>query len=321
MRKFLSILLILLIVSGSICIPVYAAGNSRWTVGYEKKIFKDVSYKIPDLDTYFVPQGLCSVTTEIILHKDVVVGMEYHLITAYDYKEKKDSRIYIMNPYGYREKTVSIKDSIGKHVGGITEYKGKIWVVSTKVIYVIEKKDLFDGDSIVTPDTIETLPINNVKLKGNYSFCTTSNDGQYLWIGTYKEEGEAYANAFSYDDKTKELKHCATMKIPKRAQGMCFDSNNNVYISTAPFSISSKIYKYKIDKIEEPKHNEVRRYGGNYRTFITKQIDTIRAPIGIEEIFCNRDDNVWAIFESSSKAYKWMKWIGYPENRVVLIDM
>lgn len=361
MKKVLSILLIFLVLSLSMCMTVQAAstklGQLAMTTSfkdsnYSKKIFIGHSYKIPNLDTSFVPQGLCQATYS---------RSTYGLITAYDKKNKEDSRIYIMDSNGKLVKEVKIEDSKGQHVGGITEYKDKIWIVSTKIIYIINKSDLFNFEKrtvtigrkkveiykndyvkpkvltkknmvINTSDKVADLIMS--RFIGEFSYCTTSYDGEYIWIGSYTSNSNktTYANAFKYENG--QLKHCAIMETPfNRCQGMCFDGSDKVYISSTREGALLKFYSYIWVCNMKDYKNEVSLFGDKYSIPYIKltKIEEIKTPSGIEGIYITDkktgQPDLYAIFESASSQFKIkigkvtiLEWYNF-EDRVVLIDL
>lgn len=293
MKKLLSLILLSFILSTIIAIPVNAIYlNNTMILPFD-------SYKIPNLNTSFVPQGLCKTTFN---------GKSYRLITAYDYNNDYYSKIYIINSNGTLSKTIKLRDTAGYHVGGITEFKGEIWIASTNKLLKISKKSLFNAKngSTITPIVFNKTNIKNIP--GNFSFCTSYND--ILWIGTFDQYNTSKAYGYTYNSGTKTLKHVATMTIPKKCQGMAFLNSTTVFFSTSHGSANSNIYKYTLKKTTK---NGLSTYTLNKKTL------TITAPSRSQEIYLTPNKNLYVLFESGSKVYRNKG--GLIENRVILIDL
>ena len=268
------------------------------------KVLDKYSYKIPNLNTTFVPQGLCK-----ILYK----GETYRLITAYDYKGNKESVIYIMDEDGKYLKEVSIYGPAGgknNHVGGITEYNDEVWIASTGAIYRISEADLFSDETMLTPGKLTNKNIMN-KLQGNYSFCTYYNG--MIWIGTFDENKTSTAYGYTFNSSSNQLILSAAMQIPKKCQGMVFKNNTTVIFSTSYGVLNSTIYQYTIK--QSGTKNGVPYYKLDKKKF------WISAPSRSQQIYLTGSGNLYVLFESASKKFDDTNLIQWEEDRVVLIDL
>lgn len=309
MKKIFSIFLIILMLSFNISLPVQAAKKEEIKEATQKdysvKVLDAYSYKIPGLDTNWVPQGLCKLSYR---NKEKNIEIKYRLITAYN--KNKNARIYMIDSNGQHVNTVEIKNTAGKHVGGITQYQGAIFIASTNRIYRIELVDIATAAiDKKKPRLVDAIELSGKSIQGgtpgNLSFCTTKT---YLWVGTY-DKNQAKAYGYTYDKNTKTLKLCATMKgIPVKSQGMAFyNKGNKVYFSTS----AGKIYSYPYSV----KFNNTKRI---YEYILMGPPETIKVPTYAQGIYFTDKGNLYVSFESGSKLID-SKTVR--EKRVVLLDL
>ena len=290
-----------------ITVTIIILGTIQLTTSnlYSKPILDEYSYKIPNLDTTFVPQGLCEIN---------VNGRIYKLITAYDFEKKKNSVIYIIDENGKHLKTISLENTYGKHLGGITEYNNELWIASTKRIYIISKTTLINAKNnfTISPTVITFENIDNSN-QGYASFCTEYNNT--LCIGTFDEEETSTAYGYKYDKVLKQLKLVASINVPKRCQGMVFQNSETVFFSTSFEGYDSKIYKYTIEKVKTI--NGVVEYQTDEEQLV------LDVPDQAEQIYLTDSGDLYVLFESGSKVYKRNKLNLFrkTEDRVVLIDL
>jgi len=273
MKKLLSLILLSFTLIMFFALPTNAY--------YNYKVLKSDSYNIPYLNTSFVPQGLC---------KTSYVGKTYRLITAYDYNKTKNSRIYIMDSNGNHLRTINLKGTAGCHVGGITEYNGEIWIVSTTKILRISKNTLFKAknNSTINPNILTNSKIvYKSSTQKNFSFCTSYDNT--LWIGSFVES-KGIPKAYGYKLINNNLKQVAVMDIPYKCQGMAFVNKTTVFFSVSHEFVNSYIYKYTLNKKTDK--NNFSTYTLNMPNF------SIEAPSRSQEIYLTNNGNLYVLFES-----------------------
>ena len=271
------------------------------------------SFKIPGLETSFVPQGL----TFDSQNGDF-------LLTGYMSNDEA-SRIYIVDKAsGNTEKFVNLKldDSLVKgHFGGIVVYQNDCFIASDKLVYRFKLSDLTaaqNGEAVSIVDSFETgngadfiLTYQDMLIVGEFyhqkKYQTRSEHHITVSSG---ETNHAVAYAYLLDNnaecgvvsKTPEF----GISLPDLAQGMSFTASGEIVLS-ASFSIpSSKIMTFKNVLNEAPTTQIV--VNGNtlpiYELCEATKTRTITAPTMTEELVLADDGKVYVLFESACKKYK-----------------
>ena len=271
------------------------------------------SFRIPGLETKFVPQGL---TFDEQNGKFLVSG----------YMDNGDaSRIYIVDKAsGNTEKFINLKNDneiLSGHFGGVTIYQNDCFVASDKVVYRLKLDDLTNaqnGESVLVVDSFET---------GNGAdFVLTYQDmlivGEFYHQKKYQTRPEHHItvssgeinHAVAYAYLLNNNAECGVVSktpefgisLPDLVQGMSFTKNGEIILSTS-FSIpSSKLMTFK-NVLNEAPTTQTTVDGTTlpiYELCEKTKTRTIKAPTMTEELVLADDGKVYVLFESACKKYK-----------------
>ena len=273
-------------------------------------------FKIPGLDTKFVPQGFTKIE-----------GYNKYLISGY-MSNGEPSRFYVIDCETKSVDNYFILDIDGKdydgHAGGVVSYGSTLWVVSK-----IEDKgyafrfllsDIMNlkgsGYEISVRDYFET--------HNNADFAFAYDD--MLWIGEFYREDNYITNT-DHHVKTRsgETNHSIVfgfdidesythgldsdfpqkaISIPDLAQGMEVTSDGKIVLSTSYSIADSNIYYYK-NIFNDPSSSLRVGRESVPLWFLDGQslIGSKKAPAMSEEIVIE-NDRVYILFESACKKYK-----------------
>ena len=268
-------------------------------------------FSIPGLETTFVPQGMTYLEND-----------GDFLIAGY-MSDGSASRIYVVDKEsGEIEKFVTLKNGESDytgHAGGITDYNDNIYLVGDKLLVRFSLSALKSCDNGASVNIIDSLETGN-----GCDFVLV--DGGNLIVGEfYKKDkydtpeshhiktskGTNYALSYIYrldDSKQYGLESttpiCA-LSMPNQVQGMTFNKDGKIILSTSYSISSSIIYKYE-NVFEDSKDGEVVINNQNVNLYILDEEDlitTLSAPSMSEEIELV-DDRVYVLFESNCKKYR-----------------
>lgn len=222
------------------------------------------------------PQGIC-------------LTDEYVLITSYSEEEDCLGELMVFDiDTGEYLLTLGM-DSLS-HLGGIAFDGENVWVCNSnnntieRISYdFIELMASENKKEFV--DATEVVDVYNVKNKPS---CITYYGGR-LWIATHTMIWDSKVVAYYYNSNLNELKPLNKYKIPSKVQGISFDREGHVYLSTSyGRNISSylKIYSSLIEMSSNPGEPD----------------KIIEMPPGSEEIDV-QDDGLYVLFESAGEKY------------------
>lgn len=271
-----------------------------------------ISFKIPGLDTSFVPQGL-----------EYDAENDRFFVSGY-MSNGESSRVYVLSGENYESTkyftiTISGEDYIG-HAGGITIYGDNIWVAGDKKVHRLDYSDamaLNNGDSIEALDTFvpgngadfiltyeDKLIIGEFYKKDKYD----TNEEHHVVIS---EAEKNYAMSYVYTINTNSMyglefaEPIAGISMPNQVQGMTVTADGDVVLSTSYSIPDSKIFVYSQESLSS--QDDVVTIGGNeipvYILSQSKLQKTITAPAMSEELVCV-DSKVYLLFESNCSKYR-----------------
>lgn len=281
-------------ISGSRNIQLYSYGASSLTRSLEKKL-ADMNYRIlEDLDipgmprTRFedyiqnklfsvdqCPQGLC-VTEELILVTSYSTGGKdnYGCLYVFD----RETGDYLM--------TLSMKP--GSHLGGICYDGESLWVCHSNY-RTIERMDyaLIKELARHKPGRTIELSQNHEEYRvANSPSCITFFSGK-LWIATHTRFFKSVMKSYRFTDNS--LEECEEFAIPDKVQGVAFDEQGHVYLSTSfgrEKSSYIKVYKSAYDLSKQPE----------------KPAECVEMPPCSEELAIAGDE-LLVLFESGAQKY------------------
>ncbi len=281
-------------ISGSMNIQLYSYGASSLTRSPEKKL-ADMNYRIlEDLDipgmpdTRFedyitnklfsvdqCPQGLC-VTEDLILVTSYSTGGKenYGCLYVFD----RDTGEYLM--------TLSMKQ--GSHLGGICYDGESLWVCHSNY-RAIERLDyaLIKELAKHKPGRTIEFPSEHEEYRVfNSPSCITYFSGK-LWIATHTRFFKSVMKSYRYSDGS--LEECEEFAIPDKVQGVAFDEDGHVYLSTSFGREKSSYIKVYRSAYDLSKHPE-------------KPAECVEMPPCSEELAIAGEELV-VLFESGAQKY------------------
>lgn len=193
---------------------------------------------IPGLKDGFTPQGLT-------LDKET----DNYIISGYF--KNKPSRIYVVKKSGEVVKcvNVSINGEISNgHFGGVEIVGDKLIIASDKMVYEVNKSDLYAENK----DVVETT--NVVETGNGCDFVTLAGD--YLVVGEYYKKDKYETDESHYVKNNKALSFCykvtngvvdysnvvAKISTPDEIQGMAVTTDGRIILSSSWGLKKSKLF-------------------------------------------------------------------------------
>jgi sugar lactone lactonase YvrE len=234
----------------------------------------------PGLDEGYVPQG-------------ITIADGVNLLASYKSTDPKQDkwpcRISNIDPVSRNYIGFFDMPEDCGHAGGLAYLgRGALVVSDTRRLYKIELDRAFRGARVDA--AIQSI----VKLAGELKGSFVDFDGTDLWIGSYeKEEAKAKLHRLSlkiFDESNrkgavKENKALSIIPTPAEAQGLAFDRDGNLWLTT---SSSKHGGLFKID----PKTGKV--------------VARFEMVIGIEDIGFDSDEKLCSVSEAGSR--RWLNW-------------
>ena len=281
-------------ISGSMNIQLYSYGAGSLTRSPEKKL-SNMSYRIlEDLDipgmpgTRFedyitnklfsvdqCPQGLC-VTEEHILVTSYSTGNHENYGSLYVFDRRTGDYLA----------TLSMKK--GSHLGGICYDGENLWICHSNY-RTIERLDYALVKEIAKHQpgrTIELTQKHEEYRVLNSPSCITFFSGK-LWIATHTRFFKSIMKSYRYSGGV--LEECEEFAIPDKVQGVAFDEDGHVYLSTSFGRSKSsyiKVYRSAYDLSKQPE----------------KPAECVEMPPCSEELSIAGDE-LLVLFESGAQKY------------------
>lgn len=219
----------------------------------------------------------------------LVYTEKYVLITSYSEGKKSLGELMVFDKKS-GEYLVTLGMDPKSHLGGLTYDGENVWVCNSadKTIErisfdFVELMALENRGEVV--DATEVVDIYKVD---NIPSCITYHNGR-IWIATHTLLFDSQVAAYYYDRKQNVLLSLSEFKIPSKVQGIAFDQNDKIYLSTSYGRRESsylKIYDSLITLSSNPNQP-------------TTQIEM---PPGSEELYAE-NDNLYVLFESAGEKY------------------
>ena len=267
-------------------------------------------FKIPGLSDGFVPQGL-----------DYDADSSKYLTCGYS--TKGASCVYIVDEKGGGAVKCELKNADGTdytgHTGGIAHSGDYVYITAEDGLDVFRYSDIMSGGSAAVTGTFKTgidpaychiedgcIYIGSFYREGNYEtparerITTPSGDENTSLIEVYELDASA-----EYGIITDAV--CG-YSAPGLVQGMCFDENGRMVLSTSYGFASSHLYVY--DCTAEPS-GEIEINGSVTNLFYLDSgslVETVKAPPMSEEIIL-RDGRIIIMTESASNKYVFGKFM------------
>ncbi len=281
-------------ISGTMNIQLYSYGAGSLTRSPEKKL-SNMNYRIlEDLDipgmpgTRFedyinnklfsvdqCPQGLC-VTEEHILVTSYSTGNHENYGSLYVFDRRTGA--YLV--------TLSMKK--GSHLGGICYDGENLWICHSNY-RTIERLDYALVKEIARHQpgrTVELTQKHEEYRVSNSPSCITFFSGK-LWIATHTRFFKSIMKSYRYSGGA--LEECEEFAIPDKVQGVAFDEDGHVYLSTSfgrDKSSYIKVYRSAYDLSKRPE----------------KPAECVEMPPCSEELAIAGDE-LLVLFESGAQKY------------------
>lgn len=270
--------------------------QSASLISRNHKELKDCSYDF--LDNVEIP-GMPStrekdylnniISSETQCMQGLCFTPEYILMTSYS--EEADAMGSLMvfdKESGSYLVTLGMKEE--SHLGGIAYDGENVWICHSnsktleRISYDYIKKIAEDAPGYCVDISALT---NEYKLKNTPS-CITCYGGR-IWVATHTKFFDSEMLSYSYDSKNDKLTAMRKYQIPSKVQGIAFDGNGSVYLSTSYGRNNSSYLKV-------------------YSSLLTLTKKTNEPSVKVEMPPCSEqlaiaDGNIYVIFESASRKY------------------
>ncbi len=287
-----------------------------------------VYFRLPVSEYYrnsekaFVIPGL----SDGMIHQGLAYDAENEtfFITGYRTDGKASQVSVVSKADGKEIKRLNLANDDGSaftgHVGGITLYKNRVYVADSKGLVVFDKADFNtaeNGGSVKSIGLFETFTESD-----RLRVAFTHVEGDTIYVGEfyrkanyptpdshkYKtaagDENTALILAYKLDD-TAPLgisdKIDRAYSIPGLVQGMCFDADGEIYLSTSYGAAFSHIYRYDPTKRE----GEINVLGETVPLYVldgsTLKDDIKLAPMAEEIVIEN--GKLYTMCESATNKY------------------
>lgn len=270
--------------------------NTRYLLQTNTKTLRECSYNF--LNEIEIP-GMPSTREEDYLNnlicsesqcpQGICFTMEYVLITSYsDEKDASGSLLVFDRKSG--EYLVTLEMKKNSHLGGIAFDGENVWICHSnsnsleRIPYEYIQKIASD-----TPGgMVDASAISDEYKIENIPSCITYYGGR-LWVATHSKIFNSKMLSYSYDKEKDTLTSLSKYRIPNKVQGIAFDKDGTVYLSTSYGRTNSsylKIYSSVLAMTQKPNNPEMK----------------IEMPPCSEEIVL-QNQNIYVLFESAGERY------------------
>ncbi len=222
------------------------------------------------------PQGICFTS-------------DYILITSYSEEREEPGSLLVFDKMdGAYLVTLEMKKN--SHLGGITFDGENVWICHSnsntleRIPYEHIKKIAQEEPGSM----VDASAISDEYKIGNIPSCITYYGGR-LWVATHAKIFNSKMVSYVYDRKTDSLTPLSKYNIPSKVQGVAFDSDGSVYLSTSYGRNKSsylKVYSSVLAMTKNPNVPKVK----------------IEMPPCSEEIVL-QNKKVYVLFESAGERY------------------
>lgn len=220
------------------------------------------------------PQGLC-------------VSEDFIMITSYSTGSSASGCLYVFDRVsGSYLVTLSMRE--GSHLGGITYDGTSLWICHSNY-QSIERLDysLVKQIAACKPGRTVDLGQSHEEYRvSNSPSCITYFNGK-LWIATHTKFFKSIMKSYRYKDGV--LTECEEFSIPDKVQGIAFDGEGHVYLSTSFGREKSSYIKVYESAYALGRHPE-------------KPAECVEMPPCSEEVAI-ADDELLVLFESGAQKY------------------
>lgn len=222
------------------------------------------------------PQGIC-------------ITEDYVLITSYSEEEECKGELMVIDRES-GEYLVTLGMDEKSHLGGIAFDGSNVWVCNSnqKTVERVSYDFIELMASENQKDVIDATEVVDIYEVSNAPSCITYYGGR-LWIATHTKFFSSKMVAYHLDKVNDKLEALNEYKIPAKVQGVAFDEDGSVYLSTSYGRTESsylKIYSSLVTLASHPKTPDLQ----------------IEMPPCSEEIDIH-EEQIYVIFESAGEKY------------------
>ena len=214
---------------------------------------------------------------------------DYILMTAYA-EEAQSSGSLMVFDRSSGEYLVTLRMREDSHLGGIAFDGDNVWVCHSSA-KTLERIPYTTIRSMAKRSDRRCVDISEMtdeyRLKNIPSSITCY--GGRIWVATHTKILDSQMRSYSYDEKSNQLSSVNSFRIPSKVQGIAFDADGTVYLSTSYGRNNSsylKVYASLLtltQSLNEPTMN-------------------VEMPPCAEQIAI-ADEHIYVIFESASRKY------------------
>lgn len=214
---------------------------------------------------------------------------DYVIMTAYADEEDEPGALMVFDREN-GEYLVTLGMKKNSHLGGVAFDGENLWVChsNSKTLERIS----YDYIKLIAEDApgycIDASAISDEYRLKNTPSCITAYGGR-LWVATYRKMFHSQMYSYAYDAETDHLLALGNYNIPCKVQGVAFDAQGTVYLSTSlgrKRSSYLKVYSSLLMMNENPETPAAK----------------VEMPPCSEEIAVD-DNHIYVLFESASPKY------------------
>lgn len=214
---------------------------------------------------------------------------DYILMTAYSEGTDEKGSLMVFDRVS-SEYLVTLGMKENSHLGGIAYDGENVWVChsSSKTLERIP----YEYIRMIAADKPKCL-VDASALTAEYRLKNTPSSITYyggrIWVATHTKFLDSEMLSYSYDEENDTLAAVSTYQIPSKVQGIAFDEDGAVYLSTSYGRNNSsylKVYTSLFALTKKP----------------NQPTSKVEMPPCAEQIAI-ADGNVYVVFESASKKY------------------
>ena len=214
---------------------------------------------------------------------------DYILMTAYA-EEAQSSGSLMVFDRSSGEYLVTLRMREDSHLGGIAFDGDNVWVCHSSA-KTLERIPYTTIRSMAKRSDRRCVDISEMtdeyRLKNIPSSITCY--GGRIWVATHTKILDSQMRSYSYDKKSNQLSSVNSFRIPSKVQGIAFDADGTVYLSTSYGRNNSsylKVYASLLTLTQSPNEPTM----------------NVEMPPCAEQIAI-ADEHIYVIFESASRKY------------------
>ena len=245
----------------------------------EKKRLKDISYIFSEqiqLPQNMYPQGICFAEKYVLITSYSDEGDTLGEIRVYD----KETGEYLL----------SLGMDENSHLGGIAYDGANIWVCNSSKMalerisyaFINVTVENYKGKCVDIRNLVDVYPVNIIPS------CITFYQG-HLWVATHTKRTNSQMVSYYFDYDEDQLYFDDIYYIPSKVQGICFDEEGKVILSTS-YGRKSSSYIKIYESVDMMSKN------------VTEYLEMIELPPCSEGITIE-NNKLYVIFESAGEKY------------------